>query len=526
MSGKFMNVKRIIIPTITMVIIASSLMGCAAASQDELLNMMHTTEQIEVEVATPKTESEDAENTGVEQIDWIELQALDTYPELREQWNSIVLLADGNGGTFPGFFANAQNEKVDNNTFRAAMNNNAILGNYLEIEQLGAELLPAVESTYTDVDADDFYKTMYAGLNAYFNILPDKQSGVADMDSTLQRNEFMAMVFRADTPVQELTKDNNFTASVGDTEYNIYAQGLAGNSYLDTKSKSLDDMTYTSSITRAEAIYMLVTRYQFEEYDTLDLERDNVTFTDAKDGGDIAKDQGIDKTKDYWKSDVLNYALQNPDKGLPTDLYKALVVAAREEIIDPTVDTRWDEALTKADAMELLCNAYMHQAEAEWNTLTTDPTDPLALVDPEDISEFNPQFSKYDIYTVEDFNNKWKDFNTETATEEERQEYAWNMSSVLKNRPQEEKEADVAEDQILGYDLKIEEDTGLSYLVDKVTGKEYHFGDTFPNGTVYRGQNRIRADVIHDWRDNNPDDTRTDEEILSMFLKPEGGYIQ
>lgn len=35
MSGKFMRVKRFIIPTLTAVIIASQLMGCAAMTQSE-----------------------------------------------------------------------------------------------------------------------------------------------------------------------------------------------------------------------------------------------------------------------------------------------------------------------------------------------------------------------------------------------------------------------------------------------------------------------------------------------------------
>ena len=33
MSGKFMSVKRVIVPTITMLIIASQLMGCSSVSQ-------------------------------------------------------------------------------------------------------------------------------------------------------------------------------------------------------------------------------------------------------------------------------------------------------------------------------------------------------------------------------------------------------------------------------------------------------------------------------------------------------------
>ena len=46
MSGKFMRVKRFIIPTLTAVIIASQLMGCAAMTQSELLQAINNGDQI------------------------------------------------------------------------------------------------------------------------------------------------------------------------------------------------------------------------------------------------------------------------------------------------------------------------------------------------------------------------------------------------------------------------------------------------------------------------------------------------
>lgn len=163
----------------------------------------------------------------------------------------------------------------------------------------------------------------------------------------------MAMVFRAETPVQDLTPDSVFANAVGQSDYNIYAQGLAGNSYLDTASKSLNNLTANGTITRAEALYLLMSRYFSDDMASVDVK--SVTFSDAKDGGDIAAEQKFieDATqKDYWKSYELTYAIQNPDDGLPTDLYKALVVAKAKGLITDT--TRWDEALTKSEAIEFL----------------------------------------------------------------------------------------------------------------------------------------------------------------------------
>ena len=194
----------------------------------------------------------------------------------------------------------------------------------------------------------------------YFNLLPDSSPNYANPDSTLQRNEFMAMVFRAETPVQDLEADTAFSDAVGASDYNIYAQGIAQNSYLDLASKSLNNLTANGTITREEAIYTIVSRYFADELKNVDTK--GVTFTDAKDGGNIAEQQKFieDGTqKDYWKSYELTYALQNPDNGLPTDLFKALAVAKDKGLI--TSETRWDEALTKSEAIELLVTALMQE---------------------------------------------------------------------------------------------------------------------------------------------------------------------
>lgn len=98
---------------------------------------------------------------------------------------------------------------------------------------------------------------------------------------------------------------------------------------------------------------MLVSRYFAD--DLKDVDTKSVTFSDAKDGGDIAGEQKFiedTKEKDYWKSYELAYVTQNPDGGLPTDLYKALVVAKNKGLIGN--ETRWDEALTRSEAVEFI----------------------------------------------------------------------------------------------------------------------------------------------------------------------------
>ena len=331
-----------------MVIIASQLMGCAAVSQSELLQMINQGDAIEIEVATPINQEQGTESA----LDWQELASLSTNPDLRDSWDDILMITPTDTGKNGVLYVNAEGNNEPNNTLRVALHNSEFL-KYLDSEADSLQLSNAVQGNYADLEENDTARALYMGINGYFNLLPDANPNYANPDSTLQRNEFMAMVFRAETPVQDLTADSAFADAVGQSDYNIYAQGLAGNSYLDTASKSLNNLTANGTITRAEALYLLVSRYFSDDLKNADPK--SATFNDAKDGGDIAGEQKFiedAKEKDYWKSYELTYAIQNPDDGLPTDLYKALVVAKSKGLVNDT--TRWDEALTKSEAIEFL----------------------------------------------------------------------------------------------------------------------------------------------------------------------------
>ena len=348
MSGRFMTIKRIVIPTITMVIIASQLMGCAAVTQSELLQMINQGDAIEIEIATPINQEQGTESA----LDWQELASLSTNPDLRKSWDDILMITPTDTGKNGVLYVNAEGNNEPNNTLRVALHNSEFL-KYLDSEADSLQLSNAVQGNYADLEENDTTRALYMGINGYFNLLPDANPNYANPDSTLQRNEFMAMVFRAETPVQDLTADNAFADAVGQSDYNIYAQGVVQNSYLDTASKSLNNLTANGTITRAEALYLLMSRYFSDDLKNADVK--TATFNDAKDGGDIATKQKFieDGTKkDYWKSYELTYAIQNPDDGLPTDLYKALIVAKSKGLVTDT--TRWDEALTRSEAIEFL----------------------------------------------------------------------------------------------------------------------------------------------------------------------------
>lgn len=352
-----MSVKRFVIPTITMVIIASQLMGCAAATQSELLQMMQNSEAIEIEVAVPLSE----EQGTAETILWEQLALLETNETLRDYWDDTLGITVTDTGKNGMLYVDGTGANINNNTLRVALHNREF-AKLFEEENSRLELSIGAQNQYADIEADETDKALYMGVNGYFNLLPDATPNFSNPDSTLNRLEFMSMVMRAETPVSDITTDSAFATAVGNNDLNIYAQEVAENSYLDIESKSLNNLTANGTVTRAEAVYLLMSRYFADELANVDISTSELA--DAKDGGDfIEKAQAMSKeditSKDYLKSYVLTYVITNPGEGVPTDLYKALVLAESKGIID--AETRFDEGITKAEAIEMLVETLMQE---------------------------------------------------------------------------------------------------------------------------------------------------------------------
>ena len=334
-------------------IMMSQLLGCNAVSQSELLQMINNGDMIEIEVAIPKNVTETDETL----LNWIVLASLTTNPDLRKEWDNklnILVSEDSKNGVL---YVNTDGKNEPNNTLRVALHNREFI-KALEDKTIAEALANAAELAYTDIDAEENQdKAFYIALNGYFNLLPDSEDGASYADDALSRKEFMAMVARSELQVDEtLTSSDDFNILVGKSEYNAFAEQVAPDSYLDIATKSLNNKTYNGTMTRAEAIYLIVNRYFKSDLVSVDVS--TATFTDAKDGGDIATAQKFIENgteKDYCRDYELVYATQNPDKGLPTDLYKALVVAKNKGLI--TEDTRWDEGITKSEAIQLLVEA-------------------------------------------------------------------------------------------------------------------------------------------------------------------------
>lgn len=272
-------------------------------------------------------------------ISWTPVGELTDHAELRASIDKYLGVT-GEGKSKQGsLYTNIKGKNDYNNVFSVAMNNSAVKKALNTNKNFIAN---AACNSYTDLDIDDEEKCVNMALNAYFNLLTDGTE--ANADASLTRAQFMAMVMRADTPVTDIQTDTAFEKSVGQSEYNKYAQSVNKDSYL-----TLNNQLYNSSMTRAEAVYTIVSRYYADSLKNASSSAS--CYTDAKDGGAVAKSD---------RASALNNSISNPDSGMDRELYKSLCVAKEKNLLT-SARSRWDEAITKNEAIALLRSVYTHK---------------------------------------------------------------------------------------------------------------------------------------------------------------------
>lgn len=345
MSEKYMKIKRIIIPTITMVVIASQLFGCSSATKQETYNMLQDSTEIELEYAVPDYDS-NTEESKVELLPWLQLSSLETHPELRTAFEEFLGITGETGNKEGVLYYNPETKETEQNaTLYMATKNSAMSAYFTNIGEM-EPLINMAAKNYTDVEPDDI-NAPYVTINAYFELLPDQEEGQFNGDATISRAQAMTLVMRATTPVNESQapeEDADFTAKVGETQYTNFAAPMDEYAYLNTEN-GLNEQSFNGTMTKGEYICM-VTNYlradylsEIERLGYKDLYSDtsSVTIITVSDAGNIK----------------YNEAIEDAVKGVPTDMYKTFKVAIENGYIDENSLEDWDSALTKTDAFEL-----------------------------------------------------------------------------------------------------------------------------------------------------------------------------
>lgn len=458
MSGKYMKIKRVIIPTLTMVMLSSMLFGCASATKQDTYNMLQESTEIELEYAVP--DYDNAEGSKVELLPWLQLSSLETHPELRKAFEELLGVTVSEDGTKTGIIYTDETGKANqNNTlFNALGKNNLFIDTIRDTEK--SEKIESIASdNYTDIEDN---QSIAAVINAYFELLPDQSEGQFDGDSTISRAQAMTLLMRAITPVndqQAPETDSDFTAKVGETTYTDFAAPMNDYCYINT-SNGLNEKSFESTMSRGEYIYMLTKALFGDEYSSRleeagkeETDVDSVTFTTLKDGGDVTYQE----------------ALNSPDKGLPTEMFNAFKKAAAIGFV--TEDSlNWDEAITKSEAINLFIDAvevYQTNMEEVNNKMGLEETPPYEVVEqgdyPDSRSDHQANWDTYKKY-FDDFSV----YGTDTAGK------GLNDLPYCGNT---------------GYNAKLLQerttDKGYTVLYDTDTGKVYYSSMILPTGDAY-----------------------------------------
>jgi len=340
------NKKVLIGVGITLAIIASCLSGCSCSTQNELYDMINRGEQIEIEVSEP-----DFEINGTEsKITWVELGKLMTYPDYRVGVDNALGITSDSISKYGVIYIDAEGNQTSNATLYNAFMNKAFLDKW-NTESIQSQLNDGISTTYADLEDSDYTAAI---INAYFNLIDDNEPNYFNGGASLSRAEAMTMLMRAVTPVEDLKANENFKSLVGDSEYTSYASYMDSNCFINSSDKSISEQNFNGAMTRAEFVYMVMNQ-TFGKEAVSKFDSSKVSLNDCKNAGDIATTEKF-SGKDYCNSYVLTQMIKNPEAGATTSIYKALAMAKEYGVI--SAETRWDEAITKTEGIEIIISAF------------------------------------------------------------------------------------------------------------------------------------------------------------------------
>ena len=316
---------------------------------------------VETTVESTEVENTVTEESKVELLPWLQLSSLETHPELRSAFEELVGVTGTTGNKTGMLYKNWQGETQDNYLAEVILSTEFV--DFVSNEDNYNKLVDAVRDNFTDSDDLTDEQLFSIGLNAYFSLLPMEDEAESYANDYITRAQFLALITRATNPVSVQESDDykaylsQLETTAGESIYNQAVAFSLPYSYLLTEDGSLNSKTYDSAISRGEAIYTIINMLYGEEgLATVNIDESSNAFTDTKNGGDILTEQGLKS-----KAEEISYAIQNPDKGCPEDIYKTLVKAQELGLIGS--ETAWDEAITLSDAITLYYNTALSKLE-------------------------------------------------------------------------------------------------------------------------------------------------------------------
>lgn len=318
--------------------------SAATTTQKDILDMLNTSDTITIEMSVEDT------NEGYKYtVEWIRLGDMTSSKDVRSTVDELFKITGSTGNKNGCFYTNEKGENTQNGTLALSMRNRAVTSILKDTEELNMNLA----TKYSDLEVGDA-NAVYTAIADYFELLPCDESGESKSDDALSRAEAMSMVFKAMNPVDDsISEDAGFNSAVGENSLNIFAAQEEGNCFINTSDGSLNSTTYTQHMTKAEFVYMVMNSV-FGEAEVQKISGD--FHLDGMDNaGNLKADEKI-SGKAQAGSAIIKEFITNPTS-IDENIYKSIVLADSQKIISSTDDL--DNAITKADAVKILCNALM-----------------------------------------------------------------------------------------------------------------------------------------------------------------------
>ena len=371
MAAKHFIIKKIVLPIVTVAIIASQIIGCAAVPKNELLEQIYAGDEVVIEMADPNWTPASAEQLS--DLSWVQLDQLNLYSNSGFRGNvdtifniSTVTTQSGNTKNGCMYVVDKNGEEVQsgNTCMRDAFRNKQFI-KYWEDSNTRNELAELVGTAYTDVDATNSY-AMQAVINAYYNLFND-----GDNDSTyggeqsLTREQFMTMLFKAGNGVKSLTTSDSAAfkqATGGESYYTRYAAQMKDHSYLKIDNGSLNGTNIATPISKLEAIYMVVDTYLKSEVDKV-IGTEKLNAYGYSDAGDQIKDLKLDgdKVSKAVENNLMAYLVDTQgEDGIDHTLMAYLTVAEQNGLTDG-IDVVGEvfDSISKDEAIRLIANTFI-----------------------------------------------------------------------------------------------------------------------------------------------------------------------
>lgn len=418
----FIKIRRIVVPLVTLTLLSISLAGCAPSTANQLRDTIREGGSVSIEFSQ---EASMLPAEGRLAKEWVQLDQLQTHSTLRTEFDRLsgtIQVNDGSGVPGKGgpLFIDEKGYRTGNTSLEDGLRNRTFVERFWGADGALTAFSKISELSYKDVVGGGLEGRM-ASINAYYNLLTDVGGGGDDTlfkgSLGLSREQFMSLVFRSEHGVTELGRDAAYeSATGGATAYSLFAQGVHGSGFLPIANRSLDGYTVGGAISRVEAIYLMVTRH-FPEQLAASEGAGATGFSDTKDAGDLAlrlgfktREDGVIIEKDRWQAFTLAYMLRYPDKGIQRELYRAMQVARELGLIIPGDGntSRWDEPITRTEALSLVVNTHLAKNELFGFLSTSEfgkmdlhvverPAEPVQHVEPVEPVDGEDEVSEEDI---------------------------------------------------------------------------------------------------------------------------------